>query len=208
MKSKICLTFDDGLLDQLKWARILKNNGIKGTFYINPFSIGNPGFLNLAQLKEMQSWSHTIANHFWIHESPANLSFDFDTNVKILLGNLACASKWLYENGFMDGADLVALPFGSEGGKWTEDYVEKVMDSCEHLRDFGKSVLNEWPIQNIVLGSSEEHILKIENDSLSCYCFHGNNTFIPFKDNEFVNLIDDMMKSGAEFITIKEVANA
>ncbi len=208
MNPKICLTFDDGLIDQYKWAKVLHNNGIKGTFYINPFNIGIRGFLTLAQLKEMQGWGHLIANHFWIHESPANLSFDFETNLKILLGNLACAKKWLYENGFSNGAELVALTYGSEGGKWTQEYIDEIHKNCKHIRDYNKDTVINRIWNKGFLTSCEKREFIVVDDCLSCYCFHGNRTFIPITDEEFINLIEKMMDDKSEFMTISEVANA
>ncbi len=46
---KVAISFDDGILSQFKWARGLFHYGIKGTFYISPFHVGDKGFLNLEQ---------------------------------------------------------------------------------------------------------------------------------------------------------------
>ena len=106
MKTRIAISFDDGLLAQFKWARGLYRHSMIGTFYINPFNINRFGFLTLDQLKKMKNeWNHTIANHLWLHESPATASMD------IVLGNLAAAGDWLERNGFEDGSRLLALPY-------------------------------------------------------------------------------------------------
>ena len=97
---RVAISFDDGLLDQFKWARGLYRYGIQGTFYICPFHVGHTGCLMPDQLKRMhEEWGHTIANHFWLHERPnggrGGLTFVSD---QILIRNLTFGAEWLSDH--------------------------------------------------------------------------------------------------------------
>lgn len=193
---KIAFTFDDGLLDQFKWARLLHSCGIRGTFYINPFNIGNPGFLTLWQLRMMNDeWGHTIANHFWIHECPRNAS------MKIMVGNLLCAKEWLKNNDF-DGGELVALPYGSVGGRWTKEHIEELFKHCLQIRDFNYNP----PLNDINEGrflvASERFDLVVEEGKTMIYCFHkGGRGF----DEKMLALMD--LVKEFELVSMKDLFN-
>ena len=59
----VSLTFDDGFDNEFLGARILSENGLRGTFYVNSGNIDSPGRLTLPQLKAMASAGHEIAGH-------------------------------------------------------------------------------------------------------------------------------------------------
>lgn len=203
---RVAISFDDGLLDQFKWARGLYRYGISGTFYINPCFVGNPWILTLDQLKKMKNeWGHVIANHFWIHEAPAmGLSMD------IILGNFDAAKKWLDDNGFEDGSRLLALPFGSEGGKWTEEHLHALFERCDQIRDVG-SGLNE-PGAKLLTATESTGFVDVSN-KLMCHYFHSNHKTSEHSNNavsdrDFVAFLDRIKESGATISSmLEEVSN-
>jgi|TARA_R110000824_G_scaffold2570_4_gene11829 peptidoglycan/xylan/chitin deacetylase (PgdA/CDA1 family) len=69
----ICLTFDDGLKSHYEFVRpLLKNNGLKGTFFIctvNPWG-GHPlreELMSIGELKQMQLDGFELGNHTHSH---------------------------------------------------------------------------------------------------------------------------------------------
>jgi peptidoglycan/xylan/chitin deacetylase (PgdA/CDA1 family) len=62
-KPYIALTFDDGTIDHYEVSRILERYDMRGTFFINSNTVGQPGFLSKSQLQEMQSRRHEIGGH-------------------------------------------------------------------------------------------------------------------------------------------------
>lgn len=193
MKTRVAISFDDGLLAQFKWARGLFRYNITGTFYVNPFYIDHAGFLSLDQLKKMKNeWGHVIANHLWLHESPASVDMD------IIFGNLAAAGDWLERNGFGDGSRLLALPYGSVGGKWTEDHINVLLDECEQIRDVGSGI-NDFG-SSLITAVESTDVISVEN-KLLCYYFHGNHNT---SDHDFISLLEELKSSDFELSSMLE----
>ena len=46
----VTLTFDDGRASNARAAQIMTAHGLRGTFFINPDNVGQPGYLTLADL--------------------------------------------------------------------------------------------------------------------------------------------------------------
>ena len=69
----LILTFDDGFLSDFEIVYpILKDKGVKATFFINEENIGLPGYLELSHLKEiakagMEIGSHGLTHHYLIN---------------------------------------------------------------------------------------------------------------------------------------------
>lgn len=201
---KVAISFDDGLLDQFKWARALHNCEIKGTFYICPFHVGHQGCLTLDQLKRMHDeWGHTIANHFWLHESPKGSKLNAEpVSEQILIRNMIQAENWLTENGFADGGKLVSLPFGSKGGKWTKEIIDNLLQFCDQIRDVGSGI--NKPGSKIITAQETTEPIGAPDDALVCYYFHGNcNT----TDNAFTELLYKLREQKVEFTSMLEEAH-
>ena len=193
---RVSLSFDDGLLDQFKWARGLYRYGIRATFYVNPFTIGFTNYLKTWQLHKMQNeWHHTIANHFWIHEAPAE-----GGTIEELLVNLVYASKWLEENGFAEGSKLVALPYGSVGGKWTDEHIKMLTKNDYQVRDVGNGTNGLEP--SMLLNACESTYWPLQDDSLNLRYFHWNSNTSDLDLMTFVSRITD---SDAEIVTMREL---
>ena len=195
----VAISFDDMLLDQYKWARGLWRYGVRGTFYINPFYVGFDGFLSLEQLRRMHDeWGHTIANHSWLHEAPAS---NGGTRIEILERNVSVGSEWLKENGFGDGARLLALPYGMIGGKWKQEHLERLWPLCDQIRDVGTGINKRG--SRILSAIETTEIQKANDDKLVCYYFHGNHNT---RDRDFVKLLDGLIAANVSFSSMLEEA--
>lgn len=206
MSSKlVALSFDDGLLDQFKWARGLYRYGVQGTFYICPFHVGYKGYLTLDQLRRMHDeWGHTIANHFWLHEAPiGSKQVRVPICDQVLLRNMIFGAGWLDDNGFDDGSALVALPFGSRGGGWSKEIIENLLEFCDQIRDVGDGInLRKSRFLN---AAETTRVIDAPDGTLICYYFHGNHNT---SDKDFMGLLDELENSGAEFTSmLKEASN-
>lgn len=74
----VSLTFDDGIVTQLdNAAPCLNENGIKGTFYLNP-NRGERWDELLIRWKEVSKQGHEIGNHTCSHPCSCNFGFSAD----------------------------------------------------------------------------------------------------------------------------------
>lgn len=79
----IMITFDDTDLDQYTvGAKVLKEHGFKGVFFIMTVSIGRPRYMSKAQIKELADDGHEIASHTWNHKNFAQFT-DEDWKIQI-----------------------------------------------------------------------------------------------------------------------------
>jgi len=110
----IDISFDDGLIDQLKWGRYMQAVGLQGTFYVCPGLVGTPGRLSEEHLKMLADWGHRIAGHTWGHETPQGVG------VGGVVESCQRAREWLVARRW-DG-DAMALTFGTRAGVgWTTE---------------------------------------------------------------------------------------
>jgi peptidoglycan/xylan/chitin deacetylase (PgdA/CDA1 family) len=65
----VSLTFDDGYADQLVGAQELLRHKLPGTFYVPSGWVGLPGYLSLAQVREMRAKGLEIGGHTVLHEN-------------------------------------------------------------------------------------------------------------------------------------------
>ncbi len=203
--ARYAISFDDGLLDQFKWARALYQLGIQGTFYVNPFCVGHRMWLDLDQLKRMHDeWGHTIANHFWLHEAPVGSKEHWSpVSDQVLLRNMIFGQKWLDEHGFEDGSLLTALPFGSKAGEWSDDLVDNLLEFCDQIRDVGSGINLEKSKR--LFSKETTNIIDAPDTALVCYYFHSN---AGTKDSDFIDLIYKLKNSDAEASSmLKEAQN-
>lgn len=106
---KLLITFDDG------WATVYQNalpyltqKGIRATMYTVPSFVGQPNYMTLAQLKEMQDAGWCIANHTYNHRH----YIDDGLTVQQGADEAESAAEWLINNGFEEGAYHLAYPYG------------------------------------------------------------------------------------------------
>jgi peptidoglycan/xylan/chitin deacetylase (PgdA/CDA1 family) len=104
----VSLTFDDGYDEHYQIAApLLAKHGFSGTAYVMPDQIGQPGYLTLAQLHELEDrhgWD-IAAHHFdpLTNFAPAELE-----------ALLRRTRGWLEAQGFRRGARHLAYPLGKQ----------------------------------------------------------------------------------------------
>jgi len=194
VKPIISLSFDDGNLDQFKWARGLYRFNIPGTFFVNPSMLDRPGKLYLWMLKKMHDeWGHVIANHMWKHSSAISLS------LKRTLKSIERTDEWLAKHGFNDGVGLLALPYGSIGGRWGE-YLDEIYAATRMVRDVSDDGENEkdWEYVLSAYGDNVNKMFEILNsmkdDHIYLFYFHhSQHTFDP-SFIKFLERIDELRR--------------
>ena len=114
------ITFDDGYESVFTNALpIMQQYGIKGTIYLNTAMVGQEGRLTLAQLHILHDqYGWTIANHTPLHTDliTGSITGLEPTGITLSVNEVKAIVKegmdWLVANGFGDGADHFALPWG------------------------------------------------------------------------------------------------
>lgn len=131
--AQYALTFDDGYADNYNIAAYLTAKGLRATYYIIPALVGTAGYLTLDQLHTMHDNGHLIANHTWSHKHFINDNLTIPQYIE----EVTRACQWLYENGFGDGARILAQPWGT--GHITEEGIDVVLGKyIDQIRLTGK----------------------------------------------------------------------
>ena len=66
-QTAVALTFDDGHVTNFQAAQVIAEAGGSADFFINPTTVGSPGFLTWVQLREMSRWKMSIQSHSLNH---------------------------------------------------------------------------------------------------------------------------------------------
>jgi peptidoglycan/xylan/chitin deacetylase (PgdA/CDA1 family) len=70
----VMLTFDDNVADQMNVARpILQQYGFKGVFFIMTVTLGKPGYMSPAQVKQLHDEGNVIGSHTYDHQNMRKL---------------------------------------------------------------------------------------------------------------------------------------
>jgi peptidoglycan/xylan/chitin deacetylase (PgdA/CDA1 family) len=73
--SSICITFDDGCeTDLIAAAPALREFGFHATFYLTAGMLGTPGYMNIQQVKELDSLGFEIGCHSMTHQYLSDLA--------------------------------------------------------------------------------------------------------------------------------------
>jgi peptidoglycan/xylan/chitin deacetylase (PgdA/CDA1 family) len=76
-EKSILISFDDTRVDHyLSAAPVLEKYGFRGTFFIMTVSIGKPGYMTKAQIKELSDRGHAIELHTWDHQDLRKIAED------------------------------------------------------------------------------------------------------------------------------------
>lgn len=114
-KAKVLITFDDNIENVWTVAKpIMDKYGFVGTSFVVTGAVGNPGRGTLQQLKNAQNCGWCIGSHTVTHRDIKTLS---DTEMHDELLN---SKKWLVDNGFAEGSEHFATPYGSYGDRELE----------------------------------------------------------------------------------------
>jgi peptidoglycan/xylan/chitin deacetylase (PgdA/CDA1 family) len=175
-ETAVVLSFDDGLVDGYTAVEpILNPYGYKGTFYTVPDWIGNPLVMSLAQMQDLYSKGHDIANHGYAHldaagESAADIQTDIDDWV-----------TWGNTNGFTRGLYHFAYPNGTyNANSDTATKASGILTArtivsgyngyySNRLYHFNYLVLNTTTLQNL---KDAYDLAKSLNANIQ-YTFHG-----------------------------------
>jgi peptidoglycan/xylan/chitin deacetylase (PgdA/CDA1 family) len=104
------MCFDDGPEEDYEMAKYLHSEGVRATFFILPSTVDSPANLTSDEVEQMRDWGHCIANH---SDSGDQLVADSQTPA-VAANSINTASKWLYDNGCYRGANIWAVPGGSD----------------------------------------------------------------------------------------------
>lgn len=74
-RHRLGLTFDDGYLSDLVCADALAAHGLKGIFFVSTANIGARGYLDVADVRELDAMGMTVGSHS--HEHVRLTTFDF-----------------------------------------------------------------------------------------------------------------------------------
>jgi peptidoglycan/xylan/chitin deacetylase (PgdA/CDA1 family) len=100
------ITFDDGTVDHyFTAAPVLERNGLRGVFFVSTALLGTPGYMTVAQCRELQDRGHAIESHS--HEHKALVSLE----PAELRAQLASSRQILRELGLGKG-EFLAVPGG------------------------------------------------------------------------------------------------
>jgi len=169
--TRLGLSFDDTTSAQYKWARWLSEVGITATFYVSPGRLGGFNNLTPATLDAIQALGHRIGNHTWRHECPKR------DGMEAAWESIERAREWLEARG-AEGKTL-ALPYGSRGGAWPEEWIAARIVEGWSVRDVrgadepcGRFA---WPAA-VELTSQQMPLLRTGEDN---YVYaHGNTELV------------------------------
>lgn len=117
---KTVFTFDDGYSSVYTEAfPYMEARDINGTCFVISSAVGNANYMTLAQLTELHNAGWIISNHTATHQQLATLS---KAEQKI---EIETCQNWLINNGFNNGADYIAFPYGS--------YNQDTLNLCAEL---------------------------------------------------------------------------
>ena len=179
----------------------MRKRGIVGTFYVNPMTIGHGSILTLEQLKEMHDkMGHVIANHLWAHDAPLN-----SLTLKGAVDSLAKAKNWLFDKGFADGMNLLAIPYDILGGEWSSEYIVTLSKFCTQMRDVSSTGLNCSKASSLVSAVESNRLQENDfGDVTLLHYFHGNK----YTSNaEFIDFLDKLSRCDIDITSMLEIAN-
>ncbi len=201
--TKIGISFDDSLVDQLHWARMLKAFDIQGVFYISPGRLTMEprvlrrridSYLTEEHVARIADMGHVIGNHTWDHEAPVNGMCEVLPRpalpVEEVLASVEKAREWLDARGY-EGS-LLSLPHGAQGGLWEKDLQERLAQDGYVLRDIRYGEQLEAPSGIVAaLYSTAPPI-----GQLDLRYFHGNWQTLDVDMARFVVSVSEAIKAG------------
>lgn len=143
----IVLTFDDGLESDYATAwPLMKEKGIKGTFYIvNNYVDNSPNAMTLDQLKDLYNQGNGISIHSTNHEHLGQLE-----TIQEVINEVKPCMGWLDENGFTRSSHYLGYPYGSYSDLCFEAFEELGIKSAR-----GNVGYVVYPWKNIYLIPSQ-----------------------------------------------------
>ena len=172
----VCLiTFDDGHKSNLLAAQLLIEKGLKGVFYVvKDFSINNPDYLSVDDIKAISDMGHLIGVHGKDHEwwtSKDDLT---------LIAELKETKNWIED---ITGKDVVTC--SAPGGVISSKVIQIIKEQIPELKyirtsRWGINCINEDILNSICIykNTSLEQFKKIVTPNKSYYLKMGAFHFV------------------------------
>jgi peptidoglycan/xylan/chitin deacetylase (PgdA/CDA1 family) len=212
--SGVMITFDDGLESHsTKAYEYMRTIDAHATTYIITSRIGKPGYLDIAQLQEMNANGWSIANHTSIHKDPLTSFTQSEvetqlTDARDALNSLGLtrasahvAYPWgIYNQTVLDAMETTGMLTGR--AVWTGDGNSNFRIYCA---DAGHGDTNRLAI---VKGWVDDAVAK---KSTLCLVFHNIVDSDPigqqWQTGYFKDLIDYIAEKNLQFFTINDYAD-
>lgn len=207
----VSLTFDDGYLDTMRAAEIMGKYNFPGTAYIMPRQIGTPGYLSLAQLRELKKKYHWgISAH---HAIPYTDFTPYALNREIRF-----TLNFLASNGFAVSAPHLAYPLGKQDRDVVLPIVRRYFETA---RVAGGGVETLPPADpyllrtvNVLDTTKPEDLVKVvknavDNGQWAILMFHylvtKPKTPIEYRKKDFVRFIDLLAQAQVPVLPVDAV---
>lgn len=105
--ARVSLQWDDGYAQQWPAAAALEAIGQRGTFWIIGSGVGQPNYLTLAQVLELDARGHFVGNHSYSH-----LQLNVNATEDEVYDDFIAMAEWMEAVGLTRGARYAALPYG------------------------------------------------------------------------------------------------
>ena len=116
-EAKFTITFDDGNKSDVSVAApIMSRYGFRGVSYVIPTLIGNSGYMNMSDLRKLQSLGWDIGSHGYEHKDLTQITGEE------LRAEIRQSKEWLIENGFGEGA----LHYSAPSGQISDEAVQEM----------------------------------------------------------------------------------
>jgi peptidoglycan/xylan/chitin deacetylase (PgdA/CDA1 family) len=157
---QIGITFDDGLKSDLLAAALLEKNGLSGIFFISTANIGKAGYLDQADIRQLETMGMHVGSHSHDHVRLNTLSIE---NARQQMR----VSKEQLESILLRPVDALAFP----GGGYDRSVISAAFES-----GFRYLMTTDWGFNRIP-----------ENASRAV--FKRNNILHGMQDRDFLRLI-------------------
>lgn len=212
------ITFDDGYTSTYTIAYpYMENKGMVGTVFVIPSLVGTAGFMTLAQLTELHEAGWTIANHTYDHLDLTTLT-EAQQEAEILNGK-----NWLIVNGFTDGSNFLAFPFGTQNA----DSITALTNlgiaigrlltvACQRNPRLNPNSLSAYCVKNANPASTPTDVLNfvppcVTNKSSTIFVLHNITDTITHDEDitiaNFESIIDGFASAGYRTLNLKDWYN-
>ena len=160
--NRVVLTFDDGNSSDYEIVfPMLSHRKINAIFFLIVKEVGNKGYLNWSQVKEMHKYGMTFGSHGLSHKSMSELS-DKDTQNEFI------KSKLILEDAIGSSVKYFSYPYGDYSEK---NHIFGLSAGYDFLFTSNHGIAKKnskiLPRNNIHSGLDRKKILKIMNPGLS-----------------------------------------